>query len=179
MNNQLIRSILAVCALSAAAFAQSVPGRGPLVIDLRNGQIHDLGTNPNPTRATNTYTMPYATVQVQANRSCPETPFMARVDMNLAPAGLPAASRVFVNVAYDSASTREQKLPVGWVTHIGDDSLNDGFGGGSGPVGTAEVQVLDQDLAVYSAALSAGTVDRIADQELRLAKGSLRFEIAN
>jgi len=163
---------------AALASAQQQPSRGPLVVDLRGGNIYDLGTTP-PTRALNTYIMPYANVQVQGNRACPETPFMARLEMNLNPAGQLPANRAFITVAYEGASTREPRLPVGWVTHIGDDAANDGFGGGSSLAGVAEVQVLDQNLSAYTTGLSAGVVDRIAYQELRLAKGSVRFEVAN
>lgn len=85
-------------------------------------------------------------------------PFMARLDMNLNPPGLTPANRSFITVSYEGPSTREPRLPTGWVTHLADDIANDGFGGGSG---------------------LAGVVDRIAYQELRLAKGSMRYEVAN
>ncbi|MEZ5356603.1 MAG: hypothetical protein R2762_28540 [Bryobacteraceae bacterium] len=179
MTTYTLTGILMTLGAAATAFGQAAASRGPLVLDLRAGLIYDLGAAPNPSRTPTTYTMPFATVQMQANRACPETPFMARVDMNLNPAGQQAAARVFVNVEYEGASQREPKLPVGWVTHIGDDPNNDGFGGGSGLDGVAEVQVLDQNLAVYSAAVAAGVVDRIVYQEQAISKGSHRFEIAN
>lgn len=174
----IARIAIPLALFAAFATAQPSPSRGPLMIDLRSGNIFDLGTTP-PTRTTNTYVTPYATVQTQANRACPETPFMARLDMNLNPPGLAPASRSFITVAYEGPSTREPRLPTGWVTHIADDIANDGFGGGSGLAGVAEVQVLDQNLAAYTTALAAGVVDRIAYQELRLAKGSMRYEVAN
>jgi hypothetical protein len=175
MNNQMIRTIQILCVTAGAAMAQS---RGPLVIDLRTGSIYDLGT-ATPAKAAVTYTIPLATVRVQAHRACPETPFMARVDMNFNPTGQPPVTRAFITVAHEGGSTREPKLPAGFTTHVGDDLNNDGFGGGSSIDGVAEVQIQDQNLAVYSAGLSAGVVDRLAYQELRLAKGALRLEVAN
>lgn len=165
-------------ALLAAWASAQVLSRGPLMIDLRAGAIYDLGTTP-PIRASNTHIMPFAAVQVQTHRACPETPFMARLDMNLAPQGQPRATRSLITVAYEGASAREPRLPTGWVTHIADDSANDGYGGGSGLDGVAEVQVLDQNLAAYTTGLAAGVVDRLAYQELRLAKGAMRYEVAN
>lgn len=168
--------ILAAVFAASMAMAQS---KGPLLIDLTNGSIVDLGTT-NPTKANNSYTMPYATVTMAAVRTCPETPYQARVDVNLAGTnGIGAAKRLRLTVQYDGPSAREPKLPTGWVTHIGDDPLNDGFGGGSGLTSVAEAQIADQNLAVYSSALNPGEVDRVAYQELRLAKGAMQFDVAN
>lgn len=162
--------------VASIAMAQS---KGPLLVDLTNGTIVDLGT-VNPTKAINTYSMPYASVAIKAVKTCPETPYEARVDVNLAGTnGIGAARRMRLTVEYEGPSTREPKLPTGWVTHIGDDPLNDGYGGGSGLVSVAEAQILDQNLAVYSSALNPGEVDRVAYQELRLAKGAMQFDVAN
>ncbi len=166
----------------AAVFAASLSmaqSKGPLLVDLTTGSIFDLGTT-TPTKAANTYTMPYATVVTTNVKTCPETPYQARIDVNLAGTnGVAAAKRLRLTVQYDGPSTREPKLPTGWVTHIGDDPQNDGFGGGTSLVSVAEAHVTDQNLAVYSSAVNPGEVDRVAYQELRLAKGALQFDVAN
>ena len=152
-----------------------------VVIDLKTGIITDIGLNP-PVRASLTYTNPYLTVSMARLTSCAITPFEALVEMNLKPGGnpLPAeAKRAVVSVEYEGPQPGLATIPSGWVTHIGDDPTNDGFGGGNGLDGVAEVQVLDQALAVYSAGISSGIVDRMLYQELQLAKGSLRFDVAN
>ncbi|MEO6037306.1 MAG: hypothetical protein ABIQ93_02765 [Saprospiraceae bacterium] len=160
------------------AVSGSAQTTGPLVIDLVTGNIFDLGPAA-PVRATTTYTMPYATVQTAAVRTCPETPFQARVDVNFAPGNAPALKKARITVEYEGVSTRPVKLPTGWTTHIGDDPNNDGFGGGSGLNNVAEAQVVDQNLSVYSSAINPGEVDRVVYQELRLANGAVKYEFAN
>ncbi|MFN7923259.1 MAG: hypothetical protein U0Q16_24370 [Bryobacteraceae bacterium] len=178
---KLILSLSALMAISTPMWAQGT-SLGPLVVDLKTGVITDLGSNPTPSRANLSYTIPYATVRAERNPGCVATPFRARVDVNLkpgAPAGIPEAKRVRMTVEYEGPTQAEPTLPRAWVTHIGDDPQNDGFGGGSGLDGVAEAQVNDQNLAVYSAALGAGLVDRLAYQEMALPKGALSFDIAN
>lgn len=160
------------------AVSSNAQTTGPLVIDLTNGSIVDLGP-ATPVRATNTYVMPYATVQTAVARTCPETPYQARVDVNFAPGNAPVLKRARLTVEYEGNSTRAVKLPNGWTTHIGDDPNNDGFGGGSGLNNVAEAHVLDQNLSVYSSATNPGEVDRVVYQELRLANGAVKYDFAN
>ena len=47
--------------------------------------------------------------------------------------------------------------PVGWTLNVGDDPSNDGFGGGTLSSSVAEVQILEEVLAMYSAALGLST----------------------
>lgn len=171
------RLIFSLFMATAPAWCQQ--SLGPLVIDLRTGTIFDLGS-ATPTKFTGTHSIPYATVQVTPQTGCPETPFRSLATVNLNPGNsIKEAKRLRMTVEYEGPSTRAPKLPQGWTTHIGDDPANDGYGGGSGLAGVAEAQVLDQNLAVYSAALGAGEVDRLLYQELRLAKGALHFDVAN
>lgn len=173
MKKQLFLSLVTLAGL---AQAQSL---GPLVIDLRTGAIFDLGATA-PLKLLGTHTIPYATVQVTPQGSCPETPFRALLSLNLNPgSGIKEAKHVRLTVEYEGPSPRAVNLPQGWTTHIGDNAANDGFGGGSGLDGVAEAHVLDQNLSVYGAAISAGEVDRLVYQQLRLAKGALHFDIAN
>lgn len=168
----LIVSALLLC-LAANASAQ-------IVVDLRNGSIHDLGTTPLPTRASGlTYSNPYVTVTVARLGGCAATPFQALIQANLTPANAAARKRILLDVDYAVPTSAEPNLPSGWVTHIGDDSANDGYGGGSGIDGVAEAHVTNQVFHVYSTALGPGSVQRILSQDMQLAGGSLRFDIAN
>ncbi len=174
-----------ITVLAAAALAASLEAQ--VTVDLRTGVIHDLGTPTNATRATGTYTNPYMKVTVTPNTACTLTPFRALVEINLKPtasgsgATPPEMKRAFVDVDYLSpaATTNPTSSPSGWVTHIGDDPANDGYGGGTGTEGIAEVHVTNQTLLVYSTGLQPGIVQNVVAQDLQLEKGSLRFEVAN
>lgn len=70
-------------------------------------------------------------------------------------------------------------LPEGWTVNIGDSETNNGFAGDSGslPIGqNAEVQILDENMSVYSAA-SAPPVDRLTIQHLALTDGAMKFVV--
>lgn len=169
-------TIFAWIALAAIPAAQA-----QVVLDLRTGVIHDLGTNPQPTRVTaTTYTNAYMRVTVTRNPNCTLTPFQALVEINMKPTGATEMKRAFVDVDFTSPSPNvNEAVPSGWVTHIGDDAANDGYGGGTDLQGAAEAHVTGQQMFVYSTGLQAGIVQEIVRQDLQLEKGSLRFEIAN
>ncbi len=174
---KIITTLLAAAALAASLEAQ-------VTVDLRTGVIYDLGTTPTPTRTTGTYSNPYMTVTVTPNAGCAVTPFKALVAINLKP--LPGGGanplemkRAFVDVDYLSPNVNPNSIPTGWVTHIGDDPANDGYGGGTNVEGIAEVHVTNQQLLVYSTGLQPGVVQNIVAQDLQLEKGTLRFEVAN
>ena len=169
--------IFTLFVLAAAAAAQA-----QVVVDLRTGSIHDLGTNPNPTRATGTtYSNQYMKVTVTKNPGCTLTPFQALVEVNLKPANAPEMKRAFVDVDYTSPLTNlNDAVPSGWVTHLGDDPANDGYGGGSDVLGgSAEAHVTNQTFYIYTTALAASLVQNVLAQDMELEKGSLRFELAN
>ncbi len=72
--------------------------------------------------------------------------------------------------------------PEGWTVNIGDSITNDGFGGDAGtlPAGqNAEVQVLDENLSLFTAATVPAEVRRIAFQHLGLTDGTLKFLVRN
>jgi hypothetical protein len=171
-----------VLILASAAVMQA-----QVVIDLRTGSIHDLGTNPAPTRAAGlTYTNAYMKVTVTRNPNCTITPFQALVEMNLKPTNAAEMKRAYVDVDYISPNPTASNpvsstdIPSGWVTHLGDDPANDGYGGGTDVAGgSAEAHVTSQQFLIYSTAIAAGSVQNILAQDMQLEKGSLRFEIAN
>ncbi len=172
-----MKNYLLTLLLIGAAAAQA-----QVVVDLRTGRIDDLGTTPSPTRATGTtYSNVYLKVTVTPNPGCAITPFRALVEVNLKPTtGGPEMKRAFVDVDYLSPSPNpNDAVPSGWVTHVGDDPANDGYGGGSDVQGVAEAHVTNQQFLVYTSGLQAGVVQNLVAQDLQLEKGSLRFEIAN
>lgn len=72
--------------------------------------------------------------------------------------------------------------PEGWTVNVGDSSTNNGFGGdaGTAPAGqNAEVQVLDEDLSVFSAADNPAEVEQLLIQHLGLREGALQFVVEN
>ncbi len=72
--------------------------------------------------------------------------------------------------------------PHDWTLNIGDSATNNGYGGDAGtlPAGqNAEVQILNQQLTVYSAADNPADVDAIVSESLALTQGALRFEVGD
>lgn len=171
--------------VTAAFLAATVQAQ--VVVDLRTGVIHDLATTPLPTRATTTYTNSYMKVTVARNPvACPLTPFTALVEVNLKPAATgsaaapPEMKRAFIDVDFLSPATNpNETIPSGWVTHIGDDPQNDGYGGGTTLDGIAEAHITNQQFLVYSSGLQVGVVQNLVAQDMQLENGSVRFEVAN
>ena len=71
--------------------------------------------------------------------------------------------------------------PVGWSFHVGDDVTNDGFGGGGPGLSSsvAEVQILDEDMAMYTIALGPGAVDRLVLEKLNLGNGAFKVCVSD
>ncbi len=159
-------------------FALALGVRADIVIDLQNGVVTEtfnvLGNPPLSGLGNPPYVSTYATVRLdkKPGAGCASTPYEARVDINLAPASENPLSKVSILVEYEGT-------PSLWHTHIGDDSTNDGYGGGSGLKGVAELQIVDQNLAVYSIGLAPGKVDKLYGADLRLTEGSLHFSVAD
>lgn len=84
----------------------------------------------------------------------------------------PQCDRAVVWLDYDG-------VPADWTLNIGDSDTNNGFGGDGGSSGghNAEVQVLDQQLTLYSAADNPADVDTLIVQQLGLQEGALRFTV--
>ncbi len=169
-----MRKLLITTALAIAA-------RADIVIDLKNGVVNETySTAGAPTPVSDTgnpaysETSGYAKVLLtkKSTSGCPSTPYEAKVEINLAPAGATPLTKMSILVEYEG-------IPSLWHTHIGDDTINDGYGGGAGLKGSAELQVLDQDVAVYSTGLAPGKVDKLYGGQLRLTEGSLHFNIAD
>ena len=71
--------------------------------------------------------------------------------------------------------------PVGWTLNVGDDSTNDGFAGGGPGLSSsvAEVQILEEVLAMYSAALGFGLADQLVSERLRLLDGAFKVCVSD
>ena len=172
-----------ITVLAAAAIAAGLDAQ--VTVDLRTGVIHDLGPAIAVTSGTGAYSNAYMKVTVAKNTAaCTLTPYTALVEINLKPVPAGGASpaemkRAIIDVEYGSPDPNPNSIPTGWVTHIGDDPANDGYGGGSSLEGVAEAHVTNQTLLVYSTGLQPGIVQNIVAQDLQLEKGTLRFEVAN
>jgi hypothetical protein len=71
-------------------------------------------------------------------------------------------------------------LPFGWTLNIGDSPTNNGYGGDSGnPDSEAEMQIVNQDMSVYSSALGPGIVDNLMTQHFGLNNAALKFVVCN
>jgi hypothetical protein len=82
-------------------------------------------------------------------------------------------TQAIVQVEYDG-------LPAGWTVNLGDSPTNDGFGGDGGNADSeAELQILDERLDVYTAALAPGVVDQIGHQDLSLTDSALKIVVKN
>lgn len=122
---------------------------GPLeVLRLTNGTLSDQITNPDCSARSTWYTA------------------VVRVDVP------PQCSRAVVWLDYDG-------VPADWSLDIGDSDTDNGFGGDAGTSGghNAEVQVLDQQLSLFSAADNPADVDVLITEQLGLQEGALRFTV--
>ena len=159
------------------------PCLADVVIDLKNGVITDTKAVPAQAIFPANYTSQYISVTLQKSATCKETPYEALVTVNLKPALAVAVQEMKVmgvEVTFEGPTTGAPTLPSGWVTHIGDDPANDGFGGGTtADGGIAEVHITNQKLLVYSSALDVGVVENLLQQDLQPATGSIYFEAGN
>lgn len=169
-------------ALSVLIYGASTAHANDLVLDLKNGTITELKSSAGTsTTYSSTYsptsTFGYATVTMATGTLAP---WEARVDINLAP-GIVGGQmqqpkkRVNFLVEYDGN-------PRGWTVHVGDDAINDGYGGGG-----SEFQVLTQVntntdfentmFALYSTTF--GPFDKVLEKRVSVKDGALRFSVAN
>jgi hypothetical protein len=90
--------------------------------------------------------------------------FMAAVKVNLT-----GFTRACFTLDYEGT-------PVGWTLNVGDDSTNDGFGGGGPGLSSsvAEVQILEEVLAMFSIAVGPGAVDQLVSERVRLFDGAFK-----
>ncbi|MFN7923260.1 MAG: hypothetical protein U0Q16_24375 [Bryobacteraceae bacterium] len=154
--------------------------RADIVIDLQNGVITETfgSTTPSPTASAGPNFVSnggYANVRIdKKGTGCPASmpQYEAKVEVNLAPANVGPVQKMSVLVEYEGK-------PTGWTTHLGDDTNNNGFGGGTSLDGVSELQVLEQNLAVYSKGLGVGEVDKILGSQLRLTEGALHFNVSD
>lgn len=160
----------------------SLPVHADIVIDLKNGVVTETFNAALPVPVSSKALSPgygdsagYVNVVLVQKplAGCAVTPYEALATVNLSPGnGQAPMKKLSVLVEYEGT-------PTGWTTHLGDDIANDGYGGGSGIAGVAELQVLEQDLSVYSSGFGVGLVDKLFGSSLRLAEGALHFNVAN
>jgi len=173
-RQQILTRMAGMALLAGSAYAADV------VIDLKNGVVTEtFNTAPAPPPISSvastgfTDSAGYATVRLAKKSvgAC-ATPYEGMVEINLAPSGFPPVSKFRIQVEHEGT-------PTGWTTHIGDDAANDGFGGGSALAGVAELQVVNQNLSVYTIGLNPGEVDKLYGSQLRLTDGALDFTLSD
>ena len=166
LSRSLVSVTFGVLALVAFAAAPAAAQCQPYIcyIDLVQGAAICPNNSVYPSASRN-----IAPIVIGAdNPNCSPGSFAAVLQVDI-PAGCTGVS---VLVEYGG-------LPDGWTVNIGDSETNNGFAGDAGSLPTgqnAEVQILDEDLSVYSAA-SAPPVDRLAFAHLALTDGSVRFVV--
>ncbi len=154
--------------LLAALLVPAATGRAAAVctpflcyIDLGAG-----GTPVCPNAAVFTVLRRDPVTNTPANPTCPAASYQAVVAQVNVPVGCTGVS---VWVQYDA-------VPQGFTLDLGDSQTDDGFGGdgGSLPAGqNAELQVLNNNLTIYSASSIAADVVPLATQTLALQNGAL------
>jgi hypothetical protein len=171
--------------MMAALMAATViePALGDVVIDLKTGNVTDTKAGPVQTVGGAPFTSTYVNVAFTKSAACKETQWEAVATINYkptVPAGVQEMKVAGIDVTFEGPSTGAPNLPTGWVTHIGDDANNDGYGGGStADGGVAEGHITNQQMLVYSAALDIGIVEKIVQQDLQPGSGSVYFEVGN
>jgi hypothetical protein len=155
--------------------------RADVVIDLKNGVVTEtFNTAVAPAPVSDDGAVGYqdsagyarVTLAKKSGAGCAATPYEAVVEVNLTPSSKSPLNKLSVLVEYEGT-------PSLWHTHLGDDINNNGYGGGSALTGVSELQVVDQNLAVYSIGLAPGKVDKLYGAQLRLTEGALHFNVTN
>ncbi|MBL8241135.1 MAG: hypothetical protein JNM66_27180 [Bryobacterales bacterium] len=172
---------LVLCAAGLCLLA-SISARADVIVDLKNGVVTEtFNTAPSPAPVSDdgisgyTDTAGYSTVKLikKPGAGCATTPYEAVVEFHLTPGnGVAAMKKLSVLVEYEGT-------PTGWNTHLGDDVNNNGYGGGTSLQGVAELQVVGEELSMYTSAFAPGAVDKLFGSSLKLSEGSLHFNVAN
>jgi hypothetical protein len=169
-NNRLFPGLVAllftVVAAGLPAIGQAAPPTLGAYINLRNSPTVPptiILVSPAVT------TIPGGGVTPSTNAANDGTFFMAAVKVNLT-----GFTRACFTLDYEGT-------PVGWTLNIGDDSTNDGFGGGGPGLSSsvAELQILEEVLAMFSIALGPGAVDQLVSERLRLLDSSYKVCVSD
>jgi hypothetical protein len=161
LRKPILLALLATVLLSApAVYAQQCPV-GQFYLDLKNCTTAPLaGVSFMPGGAC---------ANAVATTACPAAAGWKQAAVKIVvPAG---CSQVNVVVEYEG-------LPCGWTVNLGDSMTNNGFGGGSG--GTpqnAELQIVGENLSVYSGSGNAAFVDNLAAAHLALTDSALKLTV--
>ena len=169
-NNRLFPKLLAllltVVAAALPAIGHAAPPTLVAYINLRNSATVPPTFIPVGPAVT---TIPGAALALSPHASNDGTFFMTAVKVNLT-----GFTRACFTLDYEGT-------PVGWTLNIGDDSTNDGFGGGGPGLSSsvAEVQILEEVLAMFSIALGPGAVDQLVSERLRLFDGAFKVCVSD
>jgi hypothetical protein len=160
----LVAAFLAAGAAAVPAVGQAAPPTLVAFINLRN-----TATVPPTIIPVGSAVTQLAGPAPSPNSANDGTFFMASVKVNLT-----GFTKACFTLDYEGT-------PVGWTLNIGDDSTNDGFGGASPGLSSsvAEVQILDEVMAMFSIALGPGVVDQLLTERLRLTDSAYKVCVAD
>jgi hypothetical protein len=163
---KLLALLLTVVAAALPAIGHAAPPTLGAYINLRNSTT----VGAQIILVSPAVTIPLGgNVTSSTNAANDGTFFMAAVKVNLT-----GFTRACFTLDYEGT-------PVGWTFNVGDDSTNDGFGGGGPGLSSsvAEVQILEEVLAMYSAGLGFGLVDQLVSERLRLLDGASKVCVSD
>jgi len=159
-RKSLLLVALSFCLVGAtASSAKAQCNTTPVVIDLTGAGSgtsigSPVGTNTNPQITVGPFAGPLTARQTV-------------VTINLA-----GCRQANIVVEYEGQ-------PSGWTAHTADSPTSDGFGGDGGTtINNAEVQIVDETMAVYSADTLAGA-PQLLRQDLSLTDSAIKFVVRN
>lgn len=152
----LAGAVMLAVLLAGAGAAQALCPGGTFVIDLESGQQ---------------LTAPPASMSV----------------LNLAPSQNPSCSgwyaavvRLDLRGCSEAAIVVEWDKPIAWTVHIADSPTNDGYGGDAGTtLNNAELWINQQILWVATNQTNGQSDNELAQENLELNDGAMKFEVAN
>jgi hypothetical protein len=161
LRKSILFALLAVLALAVpAVHAQSCPG-GQFYLDLKSCTTATMaGVSFMPGGACAAAVVP---------TGCPASAGWKQAALKVVvPAG---CTQINVTVQYEG-------LPCGWTVDLGDSPTDNGYGGDSGSTPhNAELQILNENLAVYNGSGNAALVDNLAGANLALTNAALNFVV--
>ena len=153
----LVALSFCLLAVSAGAAMAQCPTNAAVSIDLKTGLV----TGSNPQVAFSSVVIPSSGTYAGWGRT------VAKIDLGR------ECKCANIVAEYEG-------LPLGWTMNIGDSPSNDGYGGDAGSADSeAEMQIVNQDMSVYSSALGPGIVDNLMTQHFGLNNAALKFVVCN
>jgi hypothetical protein len=157
LRSRVQKALIVVSLLSGAAAANAQCAGGTYVLDLENGT------------------------------TMPSTPPGAMTVLSLAPTQNSACSssyaaviRINMQGCSEAILVVEWDKPIAWTVHIADSPTSDGYGGDAGTtLNNAELWINQQILWVASNGTNGVSDNELAQENLELNDGAMKFEVSN